>query len=46
MSQDEFAKLFTYMSERFDRIDKTLEEKAEAADVQRILSLLDKLVIG
>jgi hypothetical protein len=41
MSADEFTKLFTYMEERFDRIDKALEKKAEKSDVERILGALD-----
>ena len=43
MSEDEFTKLFKYMSERFDKVDKSLEEKASAADMQRVLSFLDSL---
>ena len=43
MSADEFTKLFTYMEERFDRIDKALEKKAEKLDVERILGTLDAL---
>jgi len=31
------------MSERFDKIDKTLEEKASRDDMQRVLGLLDAL---
>jgi hypothetical protein len=41
MSADEFTRLFTYMEERFNRIDKALEQKAEKRDVERILDLLD-----
>jgi hypothetical protein len=43
MSEDEFTKLFKYITERFDKIDKTLEEKASKADMQRTLGLLDSL---
>lgn len=43
MSEDEFTKLFKYMSERFDKVDKTLESKSSAADMQRVLGLLDSL---
>jgi len=43
MSADEFTRLFTYMEERFDRIDKALEQKAEKHDIDRILGLLDTL---
>lgn len=43
MSNDEFTKLFKYMTERFDSIDKALKEKASAADMQKVLGLLDAL---
>jgi len=43
MSEDEFTRLFKYMSERFDKVDKTLEEKASKDDMQRMLGLLDAL---
>lgn len=43
MSEDEFTKLFKYMTERFDKIDNSLEEKASNADMQRVLGLLDEL---
>jgi hypothetical protein len=43
MSEDEFTRLFKYMTERFDKIDKALEEKASNADMQRVLGLLDEL---
>lgn len=44
MSADEFTKLFQYMTDRFDRIDHTLEQKADKADVQRTLDVLDKVL--
>jgi len=44
MSQDEFTKLFQYMTERFDKIDKALEEKADKADMKRVFELLDKVI--
>jgi hypothetical protein len=43
MSTDEFTKLFNYMTERFDKIDKTLEAKADKEDLHRLLGLLDSL---
>lgn len=43
MSTDEFTKLFNYMTERFDKIDNILETKANSADVQTALGLLDTL---
>lgn len=43
MSTDEFTKLFSYMTERFDKIDQTLESKANNSDLKNVLSLLDTL---
>ena len=31
------------MAERFDKVDKALEEKASNSDMQRVLGLLDAL---
>lgn len=44
MANDEFTKLFNYMTERFDRIDKTLELKADSADLRRVISSLDAII--
>ena len=41
MSQDEFTKLFRYMTQRFDSIEKALESKADKADIERVLGLLN-----
>lgn len=41
MSNDEFTKLFTYMTKRFDRIDQNLEHKADKDDMQRVFGALD-----
>ncbi len=43
MSTDQFTKLFNYMTERFDRIDKVLETKATSSDLQTAINLLDTL---
>lgn len=43
MNEDEFTRLFKFMTERFDRIDKNLESKASNEDMQRVLGLLDTL---
>ena len=43
MSSDDFTKLFNYMTERFDRIDKALEVKANSNDLQTAINLLDTL---
>ena len=41
MSQDEFTRLFKYMEERFDRIDKALADKADKKDVELLLNAVD-----
>lgn len=41
MSTDEFTKLFSYMTHRFDQIDKTLEAKADSADLHKLIGLVD-----
>jgi hypothetical protein len=43
MAEDEFTRLFKFMTERFDKIDKALEEKAGKDDMERALGLLDEL---
>jgi hypothetical protein len=35
MSQDEFAKLFRYMTDRFDKLDAELAKKADAEEMYR-----------
>lgn len=44
MSEDEFTRLFKYISERFDKVDKSLEDKAGNTDMQRALNLLDEII--
>jgi len=39
MSNDEFTKLFKYMTERFDRIDQALGERASKEDMQRVFGV-------
>jgi len=43
MKNDEFTKLFKYMEERFDRIDKALERKAEKDGIEQLLRAIDAL---
>jgi len=45
MADDDFTKLFKCMTERFDKIDKTLEEKANREPIQKILDALDAISI-
>ena len=44
MSEDQFTKLFKYMSEKFDLLDKKLDSKASQKDMATVLNLLDGLV--
>ena len=44
MSTDEFTKLFKYMDKRFNAIEKTLEQKADKADLDRALKTLDSMI--
>jgi len=37
----QLERISTYLIKGFDRIDKTLETKADAADVQKALNILD-----
>ena len=43
MKNDEFTRLFKYMTERFDKIDKALGGKSSNDDMQTVLKLLDSL---
>ena len=43
MKEDQFQKLFQYMTERFDTIDASLEQKANAHETHQILDTLDSL---
>lgn len=43
MSEDQFTKLFKYMTDRFDRIEKELDKKANAEDLQRVQNTLDSI---
>lgn len=41
MNDDQFTKLFKYMSDRFDKIDATLEQKADKDDVDMLKNIID-----
>ena len=41
MSNDEFTKLFKYMTGRFDSIEKILETKADKNDVDKLVNIID-----
>jgi hypothetical protein len=42
MSQDEFTKLFKYMTERFDKIDEKFEKQTSRFD--RLDNMIDELL--
>jgi hypothetical protein len=41
MSDDQFTKLFKYMTKRFDELESKIDAKADDAKVDRVLGLLD-----
>ena len=43
MIEDEFTRLYKFMSERFDNIDNALVNKADTKDMARTLDYLDKI---
>ena len=43
MSEDQFTRLFKYMTDRFDRIEKELDKKANTVDLQRVQDTLDSI---
>ena len=44
MSQDEFTKLFKYVSEHFEAIDKKLDDKASQASIDKLTNTIDGFV--
>lgn len=44
MSEDEFTKIFKYMTKRFDSIDKKLDEKASQESLERLTSTIDSFI--
>lgn len=43
MANDEFTKLFKYITERFDTLEQKLDEKSSNKDMRKVLSILDNL---
>jgi tetrahydromethanopterin S-methyltransferase subunit G len=43
MSQDEFTKLFTFVSKKLDTIEDKLDSTATKTDIETILSRLDSI---
>lgn len=41
MTQDDFMKLFRYMEEMREEMRSQFEQKADKADIERILNILD-----
>lgn len=44
MGDDQFTKLFKYMTERFDSLDQKLDRKADKADVERLINTMDDFI--
>ena len=44
MSDDQFTRLFRYMTERFDKIERELAKKADAEKLERVLTTLDGII--
>lgn len=43
MSDDQFTRLYSYMTDRFDSVDSALSNKASSAELQKTHSLLDAI---
>ncbi len=44
MSDDQYIKMFRYMTERFDALERRMDEKADKADMNRILNSIDGII--
>jgi hypothetical protein len=44
MGQDEFSKLFSYITERFDKLETKIDAKADSVDLHKVIGLLDTLL--
>ena len=44
MSEDEFTRLFKYVSERFESIEKKLDEKASQASIDKLTNTIDGFI--
>ena len=44
MSEDQFTRLFNYMQEQFDSIERKLDEKASQSSVDRLTNTIDGFV--
>ncbi len=40
--KEDFSELITYLDERFEKIEKVLENKADKTDVQNLMTAVDK----
>lgn len=43
MNEDEFTKMSKYITERIDKVDKNLEDKANNTDLECAIGLVDLL---
>ena len=44
MSHDEITRLYAYMTDRFDKLERALEAKADKADLNRVVNVLDSIL--
>lgn len=44
MDDDQFTRLFKYMTERFDSIDEKLDQKANKTDMDRLINTMDDFI--
>jgi hypothetical protein len=45
MREDQFTKLFKYMTNRFDKLEAKIDSKADETKVDKILGLLDAMAV-
>lgn len=41
MDDKQFAKLFSYIENRFDAVEEKLDEKADKKDVEKLINVID-----
>jgi len=46
MQDDQFTKLFKYMTERFDTLEAKVDEKSDRTQVQQLQSAVDGIAKG
>lgn len=44
MNDDQFDKLFRYVQQRFDTVEKKLDDKSDKADVHHLIDTMDDFI--